>query len=326
MKKRYKIKKRKRIFKKVITLILIFLCSFFFCFKIINIKINRNDLLKTFLSSNNPTIEKDLNKKNIFEKVLYYLNNIDINNKESYIENNYKFKNNSDNASDNLVSNQNTTHINPIVLNDIESDPIVYIYNTHQTEEYNYVANDTYNIKPNVTVNNYILKEQLNEYGINSYIEENNVMDILNANNWNYASSYKVSRMFMENAKNKYPSLKYFIDLHRDSVSKKISTTEIDGKSYARVLFIVGLENSNYVQNLEFTNKINERINSLYPNLSRGIYKKQGKGVNGIYNQDFSNRVILIEIGGEENTIDEVNNTMIAISKIIAQIIGEDNE
>lgn len=131
--------------------------------------------------------------------------------------------------------------------------------------------------------------------------------------------------MLLEDAKRNNPTLKYFIDLHRDSVNKNISTTTINNKSYAKILFIVGLENSNYQVNLDFTDKLNNMINENYPGLSRGIYKKKGKGVNGVYNQDFDPNTILIEIGAEENTIDEIYNTCEAISNILTDYIKGDN-
>ena len=170
----------------------------------------------------------------------------------------------------------------------------------------------------------YMLREKLNNNNIPTMVETNDITEFLRTNNWNYASSYKVSRILMEDAKNKNDSLMYFIDIHRDSVNKKISTINIDNKNYAKILFIVGLENPNYNENLALTESINDMFNRKYPNLSRGIYKKQGKGVNGVYNQDFNNKTILIEIGGEENTIDEVNNTVEAISIILTEYIKGD--
>ena len=170
----------------------------------------------------------------------------------------------------------------------------------------------------------YILREELNKNNIPTIVEESSIQDILNINNLNYSASYKVSRMMMEDAKSKNSSLKYFIDLHRDSVNKKISSITINNKNYAKILFIIGLENPNYEKNLMVTEKINNMINIKYPNLSRGIYKKKGKGVNGVYNQDFSPNTILIEVGGEENTIDEVYNTSLAISDALVEYIRND--
>ena len=128
----------------------------------------------------------------------------------------------------------------------------------------------------------------------------------------------------MEDAKEKNPSLKYFIDLHRDSVSKNISTATINGKSYAKILFIVGLENPNYQGNLTVTTTINNMLEENYPGITRGIYKKEGKGVNGVYNQDFDQNTILFEVGGPENTIQEVLNSADAIATVLAEYIEGD--
>ena len=122
---------------------------------------------------------------------------------------------------------------------------------------------------------------------------------------------------------NKYNSLKYFIDIHRDSVEKNITTTNINGKNYAKILFVVGLEHNNYKENLSTAEKINTIANKYYPGLSRGIYKKEGPGVDGIYNQDISSNSILIEVGGKDNNIDEVLNTTEAISNILYYYIKE---
>ena len=173
-------------------------------------------------------------------------------------------------------------------------------------------------------MSSYILREKFRDQGITSLVEEQNVTELLRVNNWNYASSYKVTRMLMEDAKLKNPSLTYFIDLHRDSVNRSISTTTIGDLSYAKVMFLIGLENSNYKENLAFTETINNKLEAKYPGISRGIYKKEGPGVNGVYNQDFSPKTILIEIGGTENTIDEVLHSIEAIADVLGKIIKED--
>ena len=75
--------------------------------------------------------------------------------------------------------------------------------------------------------------------------------------------------------------------------------------------------------NLLFTEKIQKKIEEYYPSLSKGIYQKSGYGVNGIYNQDFSNHTILIEIGGYENTTSEVLNSSLAFAKCFMEVIHE---
>lgn len=200
-------------------------------------------------------------------------------------------------------------------------EPIVYIYNTHPREEYSTLNIEEYNITPNVMMASYILREKLYEAGISSIVETADVNEFLQTNNWNYASSYKVTRLLMEDAKEKNPSLKYFIDLHRDSVKRNLSTVTIGNKSYARILFIIGLENENYEENLKITKTIFDSLEEKYPGITRSIYKKQGPGVNGIYNQDFNKNVILVEMGGVENTLDEVLNSTIALSEVLTEYI-----
>lgn len=204
-----------------------------------------------------------------------------------------------------------------------EIKPLIYIYNTHQGEEYspsNYIE---FSINPTVMMNDYILEDVFSKKKIGTVVEEASIENILKENNWKYYNSYKASRLLLEEAKKKYPSLEYFIDVHRDSLTRDKTTIMIGDKSYAKILFIVGLENKNYQRNYEFTEKISNKLNEKYPNISKGIYKKSGVGVNGIYNQDFSSHTILIEIGGYENTTVEVLNSTLAFGECFMEVINE---
>ncbi len=219
----------------------------------------------------------------------------------------------------NYNSQENNNNDVPVI--NVDTSPLVYIYNTHQTEKYN--SSLDININYSVLDASYLLQEKLKKYNISSVVESGSIKDILDTNNWNYASSYKVSRMYLENAKKNIPSLKYFIDLHRDSVNKKISTVEINGKSYARILFVLGLENINYLENKKVMEFMENFLNTNYYGISRGIFEREGPGVNGVYNQDFSTNCVLIEVGGEYNTPEEVANTIEVIAEMINAYIGE---
>lgn len=204
-----------------------------------------------------------------------------------------------------------------------EVKPMIYIYNSHQTEEYASSNYAEFSINPTVVMNNYILEDIFNKNGYKTLVEERNIKEILNKNNWKYANSYRASRVFLEDVIVTNPTLKYFIDVHRDSLGKDKTTIKIDDKDYAKVIFLIGTENKNYQANLALTEKINNNLNKYYPGLSKGIYKKGGTGVNGVYNQDFSPNTILIEMGGYENTTNEVLNTAIAFSKCFMEAINE---
>ena len=203
--------------------------------------------------------------------------------------------------------------------------PIIYIYNSHQLENYNNDNLSIYGITPNVLMASYLLKEKLNNLGISTIVEDTNITEFLDINNWDYSASYKASRIFMLDKKNTYDSLKYYIDIHRDSVGRELTTVNINNKNYARILFVVGLEHKNYEKNLELANSINSLFNKYYPGLSRGIYKKEGPNVNGIYNQDISSNAMLIELGGVDNNILEVMNSVNAISEVMAKYVGDKN-
>ena len=204
------------------------------------------------------------------------------------------------------------------------SEPIVYIYNTHQEEKYKSTYLAEYNISTGVFLASKILKEYLEDLGIGVIVEENNITDKLHSLNLKYGSSYKISRMFMETVYKDNPSLKYFVDLHRDSSKYDKTTADIDGEKYAKILFVVGLDNTNYEPNLKLAEKLKEKIELYNEDLCRGIMKKSGKGVNGVYNQDFSPKVMLVEVGGQYNNISEVNNTLKIFAKILADFIKEE--
>lgn len=206
-------------------------------------------------------------------------------------------------------------------------NPIIYLYNSHQLEDYDSSNLDIYGITPNVLMASYLLKERLNSIGISTIVEDANLSEFMKMNKWDHASSYKASRIFILDKKNRYPSIKYFIDIHRDSVKRDSTTSNIGGKSYARVLFVVGLDHDNYMGNLNNAKSISNLCNKYYPGLSKGVLKKEGMNVDGIYNQDISPNVILIEIGGIDNNIDEVLNTVDALSRVLDYFIrGEKSE
>lgn len=204
-----------------------------------------------------------------------------------------------------------------------EESPLIYIYNSHQTEEYQSSTYAEFSINPTVVMNDYILEDIFNKNGYKTLVEERSIKEVLNNNKWKYVNSYKASRIFLEDVIVKNPSLKYFIDVHRDSLKRDKTTITIDGKDYAKIIFLIGTDNSNYQSNLDLTERINNKLNEYYPGLSKGIYKKGGEGVNGVYNQDFSPNTILVEMGGYENTTNEVLNTSIAFSRCFMEAINE---
>ena len=148
----------------------------------------------------------------------------------------------------------------------------------------------------------------------------------MNENNLNHAESYSASRYYLEKIMKENNNIDLFIDLHRDSIQHNLSYININNKDYAKILFVIGLQNPNYNKNLSLVEKLNTNINNKYPNLSRGILKKEGTFVNGVYNQDLDENIILIELGGYQNNIEEINNTLDILSIILKEYLYEKKE
>lgn len=206
---------------------------------------------------------------------------------------------------------------------DTNKEPVVYIFNSHQTESYRSSLAEEFNINNTVYLASHILKEYLEDLGVGVIVEENSIVDVLNANGWKYGSSYKASRILLEQAKKDNPSLMFFVDLHRDAASYERTMIEIDGKKYAKMMFVVGLKHENYAPNLALANTLNDKIKAFNPDLTRGVMQKDNAGANGIYNQDFDPNTILIEMGGQYNYIEEVSNTLKVVADAIYEYLGE---
>lgn len=196
-------------------------------------------------------------------------------------------------------------------------EPLIYIYNTHQTEEYAPGSLKNYNITPTVYMAANILKENLRENGINAIVEDSSLQKGLSERGLNYNSAYTLSYEWLTSAKERYPSVKYFIDLHRDSVS---ASTTINNYSYAKMMFVIGMNHDNYKKNEELMLKLNEFLNRGY----KGLMREPFYGKNSRYNQHFNENVMLIEIGGPESTISEVSLSVKAFAESLSNLLGED--
>ena len=300
----------KKMLFKLFIILLFFTISFIITIKhvdSIKLDLDKNTIDILLESSNNID-----NKNRIVNELVNTIKKADIINPVSSIINHY----NKDDTSLIVKTLNEEKKVNQ------NNKKTVYIYNTHQGEKY--ISTKDININYSVMDASFYLQKRLKTYGIESIVETSSIEDVLDTNNWNYASSYRVSRMYLEKRKQENKDLVLYIDLHRDSVSKNISTININNKPYAKTMFLLGLENENFQDNKIVLNKLENWLNDNYKGLSRGIYEKKGKGVNGVYNQDFSKYCILIEIGGEENTYEEVENTIDVIAEMIKSNFGDE--
>lgn len=207
-----------------------------------------------------------------------------------------------------------------------ENKDIVYIYNTFQTDKYKSNYFNSYSVSSYVTQASFMLKEYLSSFNIGSIVEEESVVKVLKEQNIMYSNTYAASRILMEEASKNHPNLEMFFDLQVSDYEREATTVEIDGENYAKILFVVGTDNGTYLENQEFATELNGILESINPALSRGVSLRGGVGYQGIYNQDFSSKVLLIQVGGINNTIDEVNRSMKILAEVIATYKEENDE
>ena len=184
----------------------------------------------------------------------------------------------------------------------------IHIYNTHQSEEYN-----GYNV---ILGANY-LKDCLSSQGYQCDVEANDFEGYKAVHNIAYNKSYSVSKMYLEQSLQSNGEYDLIIDFHRDSISKELSTINHNGKSYAKVMFVVGKSSGKFDAVNQLSQQLSDIVNSIVPKISRGVYVKQSH-----YNQGTSNNMVLIEVGAQSNTKEEIQATVEVIAEAIGKYLG----
>lgn len=207
----------------------------------------------------------------------------------------------------------------------------VLLLYTHSHESYKPIVEQTKGLTPTYNdydkqTNIFALQEMMKNYlqlnGITPSALDFDVMAEMQNNGKKFNQAYKFVRPVLAEqlTKQKYDLV---LDLHRDSVPAKATTLVLDGERYAKVAFVIGAEHAGYQSNLAYATTLSEQLNRMVPGISRGIIKKQGDDVNGIYNQDLSPYMLLIEFGGVDNNEQELERTMAVLAKAIAKAFVE---
>ncbi len=138
----------------------------------------------------------------------------------------------------------------PAPKTDIKNKAI-FIYHSHSWEAFKPLLKDqkqssSNNEKMNVLIVGDKLKQELEAKGIGVEHSRKNVTKELRSRNWNYYQSYSLSRETLQEAMANHNKLRFFIDIHRDSQPKKVTTADIYQRRYAKLFFVVGKEHKNY--------------------------------------------------------------------------------
>jgi|GEM_PF-1350866 len=209
-----------------------------------------------------------------------------------------------------------------------QTDKKVFIYHTHSREgwhgEQNQSDKNANSKEVNITLLGKKLAEELALKGIGSIVSTTDYASAVPGYEWAY--SYKYSRKSVKEVLAAHENIDMVFDLHRDSQPRKYTTATINGEDYAQLYFIIGKRNENWEQNEAFAERLNNKIEELYPGLSRGIWGKNANSGNGEYNQSLHDQNVLIEIGGVDNTLEENYRTVKALAEVISILAKEDEQ
>ncbi|MEG6566167.1 stage II sporulation protein P [Thermoanaerobacterium saccharolyticum] len=228
--------------------------------------------------------------------------------------------------------------------------PLILLYHTHTMESYvatlknKYVAAYGYDRTNDLNYNVVRVGDSLTEYLTKDY--GISVLHDRTIHDYNYDQSYYNSSLSVKKYLEEYPSIKVTIDLHRDGYGsvmqpgvdtipvlsslpnqdyRKKYTMEINGQTVAKIMFIIGSRrtadmNEDWKKNYEFAKQISDKLNELYPGISLGIEIHQYAE----YNQHFSEKGILIELGSNYNTLEEALNSTPYLAKAIYLVLKDD--
>lgn len=201
---------------------------------------------------------------------------------------------------------------------------VVYIYHSHSRESFLPYFKDTknpedaYHSKANITLVGEMLGRALERRSMGTEVDSTDIVQELSLVGLDFSSSYKVSGERVKSARAENKDLEIFLDIHRDSLRRHATTKEINGADFARILFVVGTGHENHEKNLQFTEGLDNLLSTQYPGLSKGILTKDRTQGNGVYNQDLSPNAVIVEIGGVDNTLEELNRTIEALADVFS--------
>lgn len=208
--------------------------------------------------------------------------------------------------------------------------PLVMLYSTHSHEAYTMTAfygydetekwrteNDTRNIN--------IIGDRLAQL-----LEERGISVYHNKKDHEYpalGTAYIRSLETLKQAQKEYPSLQYFIDIHRDAyIQGEPRCINVDGTDMARLLFVIGngegkngsgfSEKPDWQKNAAFAKSITDNLNSYDEEFCKPVDVRTGR-----YNQHVSPNAVLVEVGHNLNTLEEALASLPYLADAIADAV-----
>ena len=187
----------------------------------------------------------------------------------------------------------------------------VAIYHVHTTESFVPTSGERFTEQLDVTVAKLgatLMEILQNEYNL-PVVHNQTVHDI--PRNKAYETALPTIQAMLE----ANPDTELIVDLHRDGVTRSVTTLERNGKAIGKILFVVGTRHPNWEENYEKALYLHEKLEELAPGISRGIRERPL-----MYNQHIHPGAILIEVGGHENSLEEAMETIPFLAHALADL------
>ncbi len=210
-------------------------------------------------------------------------------------------------------------------------EPLVLILHTHGSESYlpdgtdYYLPNEDFrseNASETVVAVGETIAKALQDKGI-PVLHDTTMHDLADFN-----SAYANSRAAARAALKEHPSIKYIIDVHRDSIFSQKDVcqktlTEINGTRSAQLMLVVGTDEAgavhpNWRSNLTVAVQLQDKLNSLYPTLARPINLRDSA-----LNQALLPGCLLLEVGSCGNTVEEACTAGTFFADAFAALLAE---
>jgi len=211
-------------------------------------------------------------------------------------------------------------------------EPLVLIVHTHGTESFSSETpyySDTFNhprsedVSQNVVAVGKVLCDELNKRQIPTvHCETMHDKE-------SYIAAYDRSAESIKHYLEKYPSIKYVFDVHRDSMIRSDLTklrpvTLQNGKPCAQIMMIIGSDEKGagdypWEQNLALAVGIQQELSSKNAGIARKLYLRGAS-----YNQQYAAHGLLLEIGSCGNTLAEAKEAARAFAYAFEKTIKKD--
>ena len=213
-----------------------------------------------------------------------------------------------------------------LTLKQTADQPQILIYHTHSQEGYadSVPGDDSTTI---MGVGEHLKEILEQEYGYN-VIHHMGKYDVSTRDSAYSRSLPEIQRLLEEN-----PTIEVVIDLHRDAVAEDTRLVmDLDGRPTARFMFFNGISrttkngridylyNENLGTNLAFSFQAKWKAEEYYPGLTRRNYLNAYR-----YNMHVCPKTMLLELGAQNNTLEEAMNACDPIAHILHMVLsGED--